>query len=149
NADLTRLAQVFSNLLNNAAKFTSPGGNISLAATLEDGQTVVRVCDTGAGIPAEVLPHVFELFVQADPSPERSHGGLGIGLTLVQRLVQMHGGTAEAHSGGLGQGSEFVVRLPVLGTAAEPAERPTEKPPAKLPAMRILIIDDNQDSSES
>jgi PAS domain S-box-containing protein len=111
--DLTRLVQVVSNLLNNAAKYTDEGGQISLEAAREDGEAVVRVRDTGLGLPPDLLPHVFDLFTQAERSLDRSQGGLGIGLTLVRQLVELHGGRVEALSGGPGRGSEFVVRLPL------------------------------------
>lgn len=113
DADLTRLAQVFLNLLNNAAKYTEPGGRISMSAQRDDGHVMIRVKDTGVGIQTEMLPHIFGLFTQVDRSLERTQGGLGIGLTLVERLVDMHGGSVEAYSAGLGEGSEFVVRLPI------------------------------------
>jgi signal transduction histidine kinase len=113
NGDRVRLAQVLSNLLNNAAKYTEPGGNVALTAAQNDAHAVVRVRDTGIGIPPDMLPHVFELFTQVNRSLNRSQGGLGIGLALVRRLVEMHGGTVEAHSGGLGKGAEFVVRIPL------------------------------------
>jgi signal transduction histidine kinase len=111
--DRLRLAQVFSNLLNNAAKFTEPGGAVTLMAQREKNQVVVRVKDTGVGIPPDVLPHVFDLFTQVDRTLERSKGGLGIGLALVKQMVALHGGSVSAHSDGVGNGSEFVVRLPV------------------------------------
>jgi signal transduction histidine kinase len=113
-ADPTRLQQVLSNLLHNAVKYTAPGGRISLTVERDGSEAVVRVRDTGVGISPEVLPQVFDLFVQADRGLDRSEGGLGIGLTLVRSLVRLHGGRVEAHSAGLGQGSEFVVRLPTL-----------------------------------
>jgi two-component system, chemotaxis family, CheB/CheR fusion protein len=151
-ADPTRLAQVFLNLLNNAAKFTSPGGQIWLTAEREGESVVVQVKDTGIGIRREMLSQVFELFTQAESSLARSQGGLGIGLTLVQRLVEMHGGTVEARSAGPGQGSEFIVRLPV----AEPAEDgerqgdPGAGERAPEPAgMRILVVDDYRDAADS
>jgi signal transduction histidine kinase len=112
-ADRVRLAQVLSNLLNNAAKYTEAGGSITLSAEKAGDEAVFRVKDTGIGIPPELLPQVFELFTQVDRSLNRSQGGLGIGLALVRRLVEMHGGTVDAHSGGLGKGAEFVVRLPI------------------------------------
>ncbi|HET9228433.1 MAG TPA: ATP-binding protein [Thermoanaerobaculia bacterium] len=112
DGDLTRLVQVVGNLLNNAAKYTDEGGHIRLEAVLEDGMAVIRVRDNGMGLPADLLPHIFDLFSQADRSLDRSQGGLGIGLTLVRRLVELHGGEVEARSDGPGQGSEFVVRLP-------------------------------------
>jgi signal transduction histidine kinase len=111
--DRLRLAQVFSNLLNNAAKYTEPGGTVSLAVEPDNTIVAVRVKDTGVGIPPAVLPHVFDLFTQVDRTLERSQGGLGIGLALVKQMVAMHGGSVSAHSGGVGQGSEFVVRLPI------------------------------------
>lgn len=111
--DLTRLSQILLNLLNNAAKYTPEGGTLRLTVETEGGQVVVRVLDTGLGIPAELLPRVFELFLQGDRSLDRAEGGLGIGLTLVRRLTEMHGGSVEAHSDGPGRGSEFVVRLPL------------------------------------
>jgi signal transduction histidine kinase len=112
-ADATRLAQVLVNLLNNAAKYTDPGGRIRLAAAREGNQVTIRVRDTGIGICPEVLPHIFDMFMQAERSYGRDQGGLGIGLTLVRRLVEMHDGSVEAHSDGPGHGSEFVVRLPL------------------------------------
>jgi signal transduction histidine kinase len=114
-ADLTRLTQVLTNLLTNATKYTPPGGHIELAVAVEEGKAVVRVRDNGVGIPAELLPRVFDLFTQADQSLDRAQGGLGIGLALVKRLVEAHGGTVEANSDGPGTGSEFVVRLPLAG----------------------------------
>ncbi|HYE35164.1 HAMP domain-containing sensor histidine kinase [Methylocaldum sp.] len=111
--DPVRLAQVVSNLLNNAAKYTPPGGRVGLTVTHEHGQAVIRVRDTGEGIPAHLLPKLFDLFTQAERTIDRSQGGLGIGLTIVQKLVELHGGYVEASSEGPGKGSEFVVRLPV------------------------------------
>jgi PAS domain S-box-containing protein len=151
DADLTRLAQVLLNLLNNAAKYTEQGGRIWLTAEKDGGQVVIRVKDTGIGIPQEMLPRIFEMFTQVDRSLERSQGGLGIGLTLVQSLVEMHGGTVKVHSDGPGKGSEFVVRLP-LATQAEDrgAQGTTGDRPAAAPAKcRILVVDDNQDSADS
>jgi signal transduction histidine kinase len=110
--DLTRLVQVVGNLLNNAAKYTDEGGHIQLQAAQEDGEIVIRVRDDGMGLPADLLPHIFDLFTQADRSLDRSQGGLGIGLTLVRTLVELHGGRVEAQSAGFGRGSEFIVRLP-------------------------------------
>ncbi len=149
DADATRLVQVFANLLNNAAKYTERGGRIALTAEREGDQTVVRVEDTGIGIPREQLPKVFEIFAQVNRSQEQSQGGLGIGLSLVKRLVEMHGGSVEARSAGLGKGSEFVVRLPVAAAEA-PAAAPGEAPPGG-PAVRrrILVADDNVDAAES
>ncbi|MBM4439643.1 MAG: response regulator [Candidatus Rokubacteria bacterium] len=151
DGDLVRLAQVFLNLLNNAAKYTEPGGRISLTAELEGAEVVVRVKDTGIGIPGDVLPSVFELFFQVDRSLERSQGGLGVGLSLVRRLVELHGGRVEARSDGIGAGSEFTVRLPVLAdtpiaTQSREAEGDGRTTPA---ARRILVVDDNRDSADS
>jgi signal transduction histidine kinase len=113
--DRLRLSQVFANLLNNAAKYTEPGGTVTLSAQRDGGQAVIRVRDTGVGIPTDVLPHVFELFTQVDRNLNRSQGGLGIGLALVQQIIALHGGSVSVHSDGIGKGSEFVVRLPVAG----------------------------------
>jgi PAS domain S-box-containing protein len=124
DADLTRLAQVFSNLLNNAAKYTEKGGCIRLSAVRQGGEAVVTVADTGVGIPFAMLPKVFDMFTQVDRTLERSQGGLGIGLTLVRQLVHMHGGTVQAFSEGAGQGSELVVRLPVVLTTEDLAAAP-------------------------
>lgn len=112
-ADRVRLAQVFSNLLNNAAKFTETGGRVMVSATVEAGRVHVRVRDTGIGIPAEVMPHLFELFTQIDHTLNRSQGGLGVGLALVRRLVELHDGTVSAHSEGSGCGAEFRITLPL------------------------------------
>jgi PAS domain S-box-containing protein len=144
--DPTRLAQVVLNLLNNAAKYTDPGGRIWLTVEA-DNQLVIRVRDNGIGISPQMLPRIFEMFTQVDRSLERSRGGLGIGLTLVRRLIEMHGGTVSAHSEGIGRGSEFVVKLPLpqLGPADLP--RPTER--KALPKRRILVVDDNEDAANS
>jgi CheY-like chemotaxis protein len=148
--DPVRLAQVVSNLLNNAAKYTEKGGRIWLSAAREEGQAVLRVRDTGMGIPVEMLGSVFELFTQADRSLDRAHGGLGIGLTLVRQLVEMHQGSVEAHSDGPGKGSEFVVRLPLMAEPAPP-DRPGRSASAGPdgPSRRILIVDDHGDVAES
>jgi signal transduction histidine kinase/integral membrane sensor domain MASE1/ActR/RegA family two-component response regulator len=147
-ADLVRLAQVFANLLHNAAKYTEPGGDIRLSAAREDAGVVVRVRDNGVGIAADLLPHVFELFVQADRSIARSHGGLGIGLTVVRRLVEMHGGSVTAHSDGPDRGSEFVVRLPVSAATLPPPGK-SGGPGGPAPARRVLVVDDNADAADS
>ncbi|HYE74351.1 MAG TPA: ATP-binding protein, partial [Blastocatellia bacterium] len=150
-ADPTRLAQVLLNLLNNAAKYTERGGHIWLRAWQDNSQVVISVKDTGIGIPTTMLPRIFEMFAQVDRSLDRSLGGLGIGLTLVQQLVAMHGGDVEAHSQGPGKGSEFIVRLPVI---AEQAYAISSSPVTNEPApfvsrLRILVADDNQDSADS
>ncbi len=152
-ADPVRLAQVLWNLLNNAAKYTPEGGRIWLAAMKEDGEAVVRVRDTGLGIPAEMLPIVFDLFTQMERTLARAEGGLGIGLTLVRRLTEMHDGKVEAFSRGPGQGSEFVVRLPMAPTRAAPSSsdirpaRTNEWFPRR--GCASLVVDDNRDSAES
>jgi PAS domain S-box-containing protein len=151
DADVTRLAQVFTNLLNNAAKYTEPGGHVTLTVQRQGGDAVVSVRDTGVGIPAHMLPKVFEMFTQVDRSLERSQGGLGIGLSLVKRLVEMHGGSAEARSEGHGRGSEFIVRLPlVLSLAGPQRDDAIEEGAAVVTARRrILVADDNRDSALS
>jgi signal transduction histidine kinase/ActR/RegA family two-component response regulator len=150
-ADPTRLAQVFSNLLNNSAKYSEPNGRIVLAAERQGGEVVVAVRDTGVGIPAAMLPRIFDPFLQGDRSLERTQGGLGIGLTLVRRLVEMHGGSVVAQSAGAGQGSELIVRLPALPETADAApDEPVLPAPAPAgPGLRILVVDDNRDSAES
>ena len=148
NADPTRLAQVVGNLLNNACKFTSKGGRISLTVDREDNHAVIRVRDNGIGIAAHQLPRIFDMFVQVDTTLERSVGGLGIGLTLVKNLVEMHGGTVEAHSDGSNKGSEFVVRLPVMAEPLKPLPpEPTDNEPTATSARRILVVDDNRDAA--
>src|SRR2546425_1465642 len=117
DADEARLAQAVANLLTNAAKYTEPGGHISLIARREGDQAVIQVRDDGIGISASLLPHIFDLFVQGRQSSDRAEGGLGIGLALVRNLVALHGGSVEARSAGLGKGSTFVVRLPALAAA--------------------------------
>jgi len=148
-ADAARLAQVVGNLLSNASKFTDDGGHIGLAVEREGKNVVIRVRDTGIGIAAADLPRLFDMFTQVDTSLERSRDGLGIGLTLVRALVEMHGGAVEARSAGLGQGSEFVVRLPTVAEAPKPGPRPTKGATARPVRRRVLIVDDNQDGAES
>ena len=148
--DLTRLVQVVGNLLNNAAKYTNEGGHIWLEAAAEDGEAVLRVRDDGMGLSADLLPHVFDLFTQADRSLDRSQGGLGIGLTLVRQLVELHGGRVEARSDGPGQGSEFIVRLPAAAppdTAESKGSAGEDTRPASY-ALKILVVEDNVDSAE-
>ena len=147
NADRARLAQLFGNLLNNSSKYTRPKGTISLSAKRIDGEVAVTVKDNGAGIPQDKLDSIFEMFMQVDRTSEQSQAGLGIGLTLVKRLTQMHGGSIEARSAGEGQGSEFVVRLPILSKQAVSSQPETSiDSPAE---RRILIVDDNRDSADS
>ena len=151
DADLTRLAQVFMNLLNNAAKYTESGGRIEVEAAVQDSDVMVSVRDNGIGISAEVLPNVFELFVQGDRSLERAQGGLGIGLTLVKRLVEMHGGSVQAKSEGIGHGAEFTVRLPLATARTSEGQTGTMRTtsPGNRQRRRILIADDNLDAAES
>ena len=146
--DPVRLAQVFSNILNNACKYTEPGGRISLVAERQGSDVAVTVKDTGLGIPPDKLDSVFEMFTQIDRTLECSQGGLGIGLTLAKRLVEMHDGTISAHSEGPGAGSEFVVRLPILiGTPKAETPKPTAEQTA--PPRRILVVDDYTDAASS
>jgi PAS domain S-box-containing protein len=148
HADPTRLEQVLVNLLNNAIKFTPPGGQVSLACAQEGDEAVVTVRDTGLGMPASLVPHVFELFVQGDRSLDRSRSGLGIGLSLVQRIVTMHGGSVTAHSAGPGEGSTFTVRLPVAPPRADSLDGLGREPAAAMPRLRVLVVDDQQDVAD-
>jgi CheY-like chemotaxis protein len=151
--DSLRLSQVVSNLLTNAAKYTPPGGHVSVRAADEHGEIVLRVRDSGIGISSDVLPRVFDLFVQEGQTIDRAEGGLGLGLTIVRNLVERHGGTVSALSAGRGTGSEFIVRLPAAGEAAagkaaavETVESETR--PASEGRLRILVVDDNTDAAE-
>jgi PAS domain S-box-containing protein len=150
DADRTRLAQALCNLLSNAAKYTDRGGRIWLTAEREGREVVLRVKDTGSGIAPEMLPRVFDLFTQVDRTLESSQGGLGVGLSIVKRLVEMHGGSVEAHSEGYGMGSEFVIRLPVVLWVADDKQlEGTDRrvcPPAR---RRVLVVDDNRDAAVS
>jgi CheY-like chemotaxis protein len=147
DGDAVRLSQVFQNLLNNAAKYTERGGRIWLTAEQRGEAVVVRVKDTGVGIPPETLPRLFEMFYQAERSLERAQAGLGVGLALVRRLVEEHGGRVEARSEGSGKGSEFIVQLPVI--AAPAAVMPAQNPERDvLTGRRILVADDNRDSAD-
>ena len=150
HGDSVRLTQVFANLLDNAAKYSDPGGRITVALRRDDGAAVISVRDTGTGIPEEMLPRVFDLFAQVDRTLGRAQGGLGIGLALVKSLVLLHEGKVEARSEGPGRGSEFIVRLPLL--AAAPADSPAAAatpPAAALAGQRILVVDDNRDAADS
>ncbi|MFO1065420.1 MAG: response regulator [Pirellulales bacterium] len=147
DADATRLTQIFSNLLNNAAKYTEPSGQIELSMTRHENEVSVGVRDNGLGIPEEMLPLVFEMFTQVDRNLERSQGGLGIGLSIVKRLVEMHGGRVTAESRGIGKGSTFTVSLPLLQTI-DTASNITSAAPA-VSKRRILIADDNRDAAYS
>ena len=150
DGDAERLAQVVRNLLNNACKFTAKDGRIRLTAERSGDQAVIRVQDNGIGIAAEQLCRIFEMFAQVDTSPERSQRGLGLGLPLVKKLVEMQGGVVEAHSAGLGRGSEFTVRLPIM--VETPTTLPAQPPVSERTAVtprRILVVDDNPDSATS
>jgi PAS domain S-box-containing protein len=149
DADPVRLSQIFSNLLNNAAKFTDRAGQVWLTALKQGGEVLVSVRDTGIGIASEHLPRLFDMFSQASPALDRSQGGLGIGLSLVRRLVELHGGSIEAHSQGPGLGSEFIVRLPVIASIVPAPEKPNgEVAPARSGrSYRILVVDDSRDAA--
>lgn len=149
DADHTRLAQVFSNLLTNSAKYTERGGCIWLTAARTDSTIAVTIRDTGIGIPSDALPTIFDMFSQVDRSIERSTGGLGIGLALVKGLVEMHGGHVQARSEGLGRGSTFTVRLPIAEADPAPATSSTEASKAAGPRRKILVVDDSRDAAES
>ena len=149
DGDLTRLAQVFWNLLNNSAKYTEPGGQIRLTAERQGGETVVTVQDNGIGVPAASLPGLFEMFSQVDRSLERAEGGLGIGLALVKGLTEAHGGSVAVRSEGVGHGCTFVVRLPVAQDNAPPEKREMHQVATSGPKRRILVVDDNWDGAAS
>ncbi|MDX1964367.1 MAG: PAS domain S-box protein [Pirellulales bacterium] len=149
SGDLTRLAQMLANLLNNAAKYTPRGGKIRLTATATPATVELTVSDNGVGIPAEMLPHVFEMFTQVDRSLEHSQGGLGIGLSLVRRMVELHGGKVTATSGGHGQGSSFTVFLPRGSIAAAVGDPASAQEAHHFPRQKILVVDDNTDAAES
>jgi CheY-like chemotaxis protein/two-component sensor histidine kinase len=151
-ADRGRLTQVFANLLNNAAKYTDAGGRIWLDVRREGGQVLASVRDTGIGIPLEAQARVFDMFAQVHRAVGRGQGGLGIGLTMVRSLVEMHHGTVEVRSGGNGQGSEFMVRLPLLAGAGEDAPDfglGRARPNAPFAGLRILVVDDNRDAADT
>jgi signal transduction histidine kinase/FixJ family two-component response regulator len=155
-ADSLRMAQVLANLLNNAAKYSKSPGQIRLAVTAEGSEAVFRVRDKGIGIPSQMIEQIFNMFTQVDQSLDHSQGGLGLGLTLVRNLVEMHGGSVSAHSDGLGQGSEFVVRLPILPESRAkqekaPLDSGTKPAPAcgaSVRSRRVLVVDDNVSSAQ-
>lgn len=149
-ADPARLTQVLANLLNNAAKYTEPGGHVRLAAERQGSEVIIRVRDTGIGILPEMLPRIFESFVQGDHSIDRAQAGLGIGLTLAKSLVEMHGGRIDARSPGVGKGTEFVVHLPVIPEVRPLVPEAVEKRQAtKIAPLRLLVVDDNPDTVAS
>ena len=147
-ADPVRLTQILDNLLNNAFKYTPRGGKVRVTARRRDNLAIVTVKDTGIGIPADKLENIFEMFTQLDRSLDRSQAGLGLGLTLVKRLVESHGGSIEAQSAGTGQGSEFIVRLPLIAERSKTLHAESADD-ASLHAHRILVVDDNRDAASS
>jgi signal transduction histidine kinase/ActR/RegA family two-component response regulator len=148
--DAIRLAQVFANLLNNAAKYTDDGGKIHVSAWHDGHEVIVAIRDTGIGIAADMLPRVFDMFTQVRRSSRRAQGGLGVGLTLVKSITELHGGRVNARSEGLGKGSEFIVTLPVAaGEALEPRNPPHPPHPRVLLHRRMLVVDDNRDAADS
>jgi PAS domain S-box-containing protein len=149
DGDATRLNQIVTNLLDNAAKYTDPGGHIWLSADREGETAVINVKDTGIGIPSELLPRIFDMFTQAGVSLDRAQGGLGVGLALVERLVRLHGGTVSAHSSGVGKGSQFTIRLPLSQAQKTPAPERREEGVRTAERCRILVVDDNVDSVDS
>ncbi len=147
--DHTRLVQVLSNIVNNAAKYTPPGGRILVRVSATEERVAVVVSDNGIGIEPEMLPYIFDLFTQAERTPDRSQGGLGIGLALVKSLVTLHGGTVDARSAASGQGSEFEICLPRLAAAQAPgADAPVDGSAAQVQAMRVMVVDDNRDAAQ-
>jgi CheY-like chemotaxis protein len=147
--DVARLAQAISNLLNNAAKYTDDGGEIQLNAEVNEEEVLIKIKDNGIGLTQEELARVFDLFTQADRALDRAQGGLGIGLTVVRKLVEMHGGHVQAYSEGPGRGSEFVVSLPTISGPHEDRKSAVEGPPRVAMRTRILVVDDNLDSATS
>jgi CheY-like chemotaxis protein/PAS domain-containing protein len=152
DGDQVRLTQVFANLLNNAAKYTAPGGDLHLSARREGDDVVVVLRDNGKGIPAEQLPLIFDMFSQPHGDCGRTESGLGIGLAMVRSLVHLHDGAVEAHSAGPGQGSEFLVRLPLRrddAAAGQVPQAPADEPTAPLAGQCVLVVDDNRDAADS
>jgi Signal transduction histidine kinase len=148
NADRTRLAQIVGNLLQNAAKFTDRGGRTQVSVAVDEvaGRAIIRIANTGAGIPPKLLPHLFQPFTQADETMDRSKGGLGLGLALVKGLVDLHGGDISAHSEGIGKGAEFIVRLPLDGETVTHTPTPVDLSHRN---RRVLIIEDQADGAQS
>jgi CheY-like chemotaxis protein len=150
-ADLTRMAQALGNILNNAAKYTPPGGRIDLAATREGREAVIRVSDSGSGIPAEMLDRIFDMFTQVGTTQDRAQGGLGLGLSIVRQLIALHSGTVQAHSDGPGKGSTFTIRLPCAEIADASSSRPIidGRIGAPVRGLKILVVDDNVDAAST
>ena len=150
-ADAARLTQVLINLLSNAAKFTPPGGTIQLSARCDGDTAVIQVRDNGAGIPPQALPQIFDMFAQVEHPQQRAAGGLGLGLSIVRSLVELHGGTVQVHSDGPGQGAEFAVRLPVSNQEARLQEPPESSigTNGPQPSVRVLVVDDNRDAAQT
>ncbi len=148
-ADLTRMAQAIGNILNNAAKYTPRGGRIGLAASREGDEAVIRISDNGAGIPADMLDRVFDMFTQVGATMGDAQGGLGIGLSIVRRLIDLHDGSVQATSAGPGHGSEFTIRLPCAQPHAEPDGAAPEEVGADQPSQRVLVVDDNIDAART
>jgi hypothetical protein len=146
NGDHARLVQCVANIMVNAAKYTDPGGEINVESRHDGKEAVLRITDNGIGIAQELLPRVFDLFVQSDRTLDRAQGGLGIGLSVVKRLVEMHGGSVSAWSGGLRTGSTFEIRLPLVDRGDEPS---TELTQSKAPSRRVLVVADNKDAANS
>ena len=154
DVDELRMAQVIANLLTNAAKYTDPGGQIVVSADREDGSVVVRVVDSGSGIAPEILPHIFDMFVQGKRTIDRTDGGLGLGLTIVRSIVELHGGAVSAYSDGIGKGAEVVLRLPalpqqLLDLGVEPAPARSIGVSIARSGTRVLVVDDNLDAAET
>lgn len=147
--DPTRLSQMVSNLLNNATRYSGRGSQVELRSVVRDDEIIVTVKDQGNGIPPEKLGAIFEMFSQVDRSLERTSGGLGIGLYLVKRLAELHGGSDSAHSDGIGKGSEFVLRLPVVVESPNDAERNLSSKPKATTSLRVLVVDDNEDAAKT
>jgi CheY-like chemotaxis protein len=146
SGDLARLIQCVANILTNAAKYTDPRGQIHVELRREQGLAIIEIEDSGVGLPPELLPLIFELFVQGDRTLDRSQGGLGIGLSVVQRLVEMHSGSVTAHSEGANRGARFQIRLPLIDA---PSTTVSETQTPRVPSRRVLVVDDNADAADS
>jgi CheY-like chemotaxis protein/two-component sensor histidine kinase len=149
DGDSARLVQIVGNLLHNAVKYTPEGGAIVVSAKQMDESVVLTISDSGIGIPSETLPRIFDLFAQDHRALDRSQGGLGIGLTIARRMVELHGGTIEARSGGTGRGSEFIVSLPVAALVERPSAEPVTSGPLSETSAHIVLIEDNSDTADA